>query len=110
MPCSDDRTINRRHFLSLLLLTPALSMPLMTVSAQDAPSRVTVLYDAFGRPSTLKRGWGYSALVEWGGKRVLFDTGGNLDDFTFNVNALGVDLDRLDCVVLTHRHGDHTSG
>ncbi len=78
--------------------------------AQDAPARVTVLYDAFGKPSALKRGWGYSALVEYGGKRVLFDTGGNLDDFTFNANALGVDLSQLDFVVLTHRHGDHTSG
>jgi 7,8-dihydropterin-6-yl-methyl-4-(beta-D-ribofuranosyl)aminobenzene 5'-phosphate synthase len=78
--------------------------------AQDATARVTVLYDAFGKPSALKRGWGYSALVEYGGKRVLFDTGGNLDDFAFNANALGVDLSRLDFVVLTHRHGDHTSG
>src|SRR5258708_38956750 len=52
--------------------------------AQDAPARVTVLYDAFGKPSALKRGWGYSALVEYGGKRGLLDTGGNLDECTFN--------------------------
>jgi len=79
-------------------------------TAQEPPARVTVLYDAFGKPSALKRGWGYSALVEYGGKRILFDTGGNLDDFTSNANALSVDLARLDFVVLTHRHGDHTSG
>ena len=78
--------------------------------AQEAPARVTILYDAFGKPSTLKRGWGYSALVEYGGKRVLFDTGGNEDDFAYNVKTLGIDLTRLDFVVLTHRHGDHTSG
>ena len=78
--------------------------------AQETPARVTILYDAFGKPSTLKRGWGYSALVEYGGKRILFDTGGNLEDFTSNANALSVDLARLDFVVLTHRHGDHTSG
>lgn len=78
--------------------------------AQDTPARVTILYDAFGAPSALKRGWGYSALVEYGGKRILFDTGGNGDDFAANVRALGVDLTRLDFVVLTHRHGDHTSG
>jgi hypothetical protein len=47
-------------------------------SAQEPPARVTILYDAFGKPSTLKRGWGYSALVEYGGKRVLFDSGGGL--------------------------------
>jgi 7,8-dihydropterin-6-yl-methyl-4-(beta-D-ribofuranosyl)aminobenzene 5'-phosphate synthase len=79
-------------------------------SAQEPPARVTILYDAFGKPSTLKRGWGYSALVEYGGKRVLFDTGGDTDDFAYNVKTLSIDLTRLDFVILTHRHGDHTSG
>jgi 7,8-dihydropterin-6-yl-methyl-4-(beta-D-ribofuranosyl)aminobenzene 5'-phosphate synthase len=80
------------------------------VSAQESPARVTILYDAFGKASTLKRGWGYSALIEYGGKRVLFDTGSHKDDFAHNVKTLGVDLTRLDFVVLSHRHGDHTSG
>lgn len=93
---------------SLVALITLVSMGGAT--AQEPPARVTIVYDAFGKPSALKRGWGYSALVEYGGKRILFDTGGNLDDFTFNANALGVDLARLDFVVLTHRHGDHTSG
>jgi len=73
-------------------------------------NQMTILYDAFGKPSTLKRGWGYSALVEYGGRRVLFDTGNDGDDFAYNVRTLGVDLTRLDFVVLSHRHGDHTSG
>lgn len=80
------------------------------VYAQEPPARVTILYDAFGKPSNLKRGWGYSALVEYGGKRILFDTGGESSDFVFNVKTLGVDLTRLDLVVLSHRHADHTSG
>jgi 7,8-dihydropterin-6-yl-methyl-4-(beta-D-ribofuranosyl)aminobenzene 5'-phosphate synthase len=97
-------------------LTARASVALLTLTltsgaaAQELPARVTIVYDAFGKPSVLKRGWGYSALVEYGGKRILFDTGGNLDDFTFNAQALNVDLSRLDFVVLTHRHGDHTSG
>src|SRR5205085_2796928 len=79
-------------------------------AAAQEPARVTILYDAFGKPSELKRGWGYSALVEYGGRRVLFDTGGDAQEFAYNVRALGVDLSKLDFVVLTHRHGDHTSG
>ena len=79
-------------------------------TAQDLPARVTILYDAFGKPSTLERGWGYSSLIEYGGKRILFDTGADLDDFALNARTLGVDLSRLDFVVLSHRHGDHTSG
>ncbi len=37
--------------------------------------RLTVLYDAFGKASDMQKDWGYSALVEAGGKRILFDTG-----------------------------------
>jgi 7,8-dihydropterin-6-yl-methyl-4-(beta-D-ribofuranosyl)aminobenzene 5'-phosphate synthase len=76
----------------------------------DSPARVTTLYDAFGLPSPLRLGWGYAALVEYGDRRVLFDTGSDNADFAFNVAHLGVDLTRLDFVVLSHRHGDHTSG
>jgi 7,8-dihydropterin-6-yl-methyl-4-(beta-D-ribofuranosyl)aminobenzene 5'-phosphate synthase len=78
--------------------------------AQPSPAKVTILYDAIGKSPELKHGWGYSALVEYGGKRILFDTGGRLNDFAANVATLGVDLTRLDFVVLSHRHGDHTSG
>jgi 7,8-dihydropterin-6-yl-methyl-4-(beta-D-ribofuranosyl)aminobenzene 5'-phosphate synthase len=59
---------------------------------------------------TLRRGWGYSALIEYGGRRVLFDTGGKGADFAYNANALGIDLKNLDFVVISHRHNDHTAG
>jgi len=39
--------------------------------------RVTILYDAFGSNQALTRDWGFSALVEHDGKRILFDTGNN---------------------------------
>ena len=80
-----------------------------TVSAQSA-AKVTVLYDAFGNSSDLKRDWGFAALVEYSGRRILFDTGNNADFFKFNVERLGVDLTRLDAAVISHRHGDHTTG
>jgi 7,8-dihydropterin-6-yl-methyl-4-(beta-D-ribofuranosyl)aminobenzene 5'-phosphate synthase len=72
--------------------------------------KITVLYDAFGRVPGLRKDWGYSALVEVDGKRILFDTGNNPDVLEANVKALGVDLSRLDFVVLSHRHGDHMGG
>lgn len=73
-------------------------------------SRVTILVDSFGVPSGLRQDWGFSALVEHGGKRILFDTGNNADFFAHNVSQLGVDLTNLDFVVISHRHGDHTDG
>jgi 7,8-dihydropterin-6-yl-methyl-4-(beta-D-ribofuranosyl)aminobenzene 5'-phosphate synthase len=75
-----------------------------------AGNRVTILYDAFGKSPRMKKDWGYSALVEYGGKRILFDTGNNPDIFAQNVKAAGVDLRRLDFVVISHRHLDHTAG
>ena len=72
--------------------------------------KITIIYDAFGKPSDLERGWGYSALVEYGGKKILFDTGGQYAAFKANVDRLNIDLTQIDFVVLSHRHGDHTSG
>ncbi len=87
----------------LLFLIPSLY-------AAPSGNRVTILYDAFGKSPAVTRAWGFSALVEYGGKRILFDAGGNAEIFEHNVKALGVDLTKLDFVVISHRHGDHTSG
>jgi 7,8-dihydropterin-6-yl-methyl-4-(beta-D-ribofuranosyl)aminobenzene 5'-phosphate synthase len=83
---------------------------LLGLLSAEPSNRVTVLYDAFGAPSSLERDWGFAALVEYGGKRILFDTGNDAAIFERNVKALGVDLTKLDAVFISHRHGDHTSG
>jgi 7,8-dihydropterin-6-yl-methyl-4-(beta-D-ribofuranosyl)aminobenzene 5'-phosphate synthase len=77
---------------------------------EEPHNRLTVLYDAFGKSPELKKDWGYSALIQYGGKRVLFDTGNDADFFGHNLKRLGVDPASLDCVVISHRHGDHTNG
>lgn len=83
---------------------------LLQVSVARAADRITILTDAFGRNPRLQQDWGYAALVEIGGRRILFDAGNNEKKFRRNVRTLGVDLRRLDLVVISHRHGDHTAG
>src|SRR3979411_94573 len=83
---------------------------LMHTAVAETPNRVTILYDSFGKSPTLTMDWGFAALVEYGGKRILFDTGNNARIFEHNVKALGVDLRNIDSVVISHRHADHTSG
>jgi 7,8-dihydropterin-6-yl-methyl-4-(beta-D-ribofuranosyl)aminobenzene 5'-phosphate synthase len=78
--------------------------------AQSDKAEITVLYDAFGKTSTMRKDWGFSAFIEYGGRRVLFDTGNNPEIFAHNVQAKGIDLTTLDFAVVSHRHGDHTSG
>ena len=106
------------HFLRITLSVVALFLlacPVKLFAAPQASSipstaQITVLYDAFGKTPGLQRDWGYSALIEYGGKRILFDTGNNPEILEQNAKAKGVDLSKLDFVVLSHRHGDHMGG
>jgi len=93
----------------VLAIACGLVMAPVQAGAQQ-PARVTILYDAFGPPSALQKDWGFAALIEYGGRRILFDTGNDAGVFARNVAQLGVDLTRLDAVVISHRHGDHTTG
>ena len=61
-----------------------------------------MLYDAFGKDAAMTKDWGYAALVEINGKRILFDTGDDAAVLAKNVKAKGVDLTKLDFVVLSH--------
>jgi 7,8-dihydropterin-6-yl-methyl-4-(beta-D-ribofuranosyl)aminobenzene 5'-phosphate synthase len=97
-----------RHFFVCALAVVVLLLTGM--AAAETPNRVTILYDSFGKNPSLTMDWGFAALVEYGGKRILFDTGNNTKIFEHNVKAVGVDLGNLDFVVMSHRHGDHMGG
>jgi 7,8-dihydropterin-6-yl-methyl-4-(beta-D-ribofuranosyl)aminobenzene 5'-phosphate synthase len=94
------------HVLKIVAFVLACAMG----SPCRAQDRVTILYDAFGESKELTKDWGFSALVEHNGKRILFDTGNNAAIFEHNVKALGIDLTKLDFVVISHRHADHATG
>ena len=83
--------------------------PVPEHSGRDA-AQVTILYDAFGKNPAMRKDWGFSALIEYGGKKILFDTGNNAEIFAHNVQTKGIDLTKLDFAIVSHRHGDHTSG
>ena len=79
-------------------------------SADPSKAQITILYDAFGKDSAMQKDWGYAALVEYGRKRILFDTGNNPEVLAQNAKAKSIDLSSLDFVVMSHRHGDHMGG
>jgi 7,8-dihydropterin-6-yl-methyl-4-(beta-D-ribofuranosyl)aminobenzene 5'-phosphate synthase len=103
------RSFGTFGFSLTLLMMPVLSNA-QGVVAPASENRITILYDAFGKDPSMRKDWGFSALVEVAGKRILFDTGDNRDIFAANVKAKNVDLTKLDFVVLSHRHGDHMAG
>jgi 7,8-dihydropterin-6-yl-methyl-4-(beta-D-ribofuranosyl)aminobenzene 5'-phosphate synthase len=86
------------------------SGPSASARVDPATARITVLYDAFGASPGMRQDWGYAALIEYGGKRILFDTGNNGDILAQNAKAKSVDLLQLDFVIMSHRHGDHMGG
>jgi 7,8-dihydropterin-6-yl-methyl-4-(beta-D-ribofuranosyl)aminobenzene 5'-phosphate synthase len=97
------RHISLRAWAVIILL-------LSDAAVATTPNRVTILYDSFGKNPALTMDWGFAALVEYGGKRILFDTGNNAQILEHNVKTAGVDLQKLDFVVMSHRHGDHMGG
>jgi len=53
--------------------------------------------------------WGLSILVETKEITVLFDTGGS-SVLLANADKMGIDLKKIDKIVLSHGHHDHTGG
>jgi 7,8-dihydropterin-6-yl-methyl-4-(beta-D-ribofuranosyl)aminobenzene 5'-phosphate synthase len=96
--------------LAGIALVTSCAAPQTAATSAPAEPRITVLYDAFGKHSAMQKDWGYAALIEYGGKRILFDTGDNPDILAQNARAKGVDLSKLDFVIMSHRHGDHMGG
>ena len=93
-----------------LLLLAALS-----TTAPDSPPhqaralRVTVLSTMLADHTGIGE-WGFGALVEVDGTRILFDTGERPETVLQNARELGIDLSTVTDVVLSHHHGDHAGG
>ena len=86
---------------------PASAQPALgghTVASLEITILSTMLADeGFGE-------WGFAALVEVDGRRILFDTGAHDDTVQRNLKAMGLDLSDVELVVLSHNHDDHTAG
>ena len=54
--------------------------------------------------------WSFSALYESETESVLFDTGFHEDTVLHNAKILGKDLSKVEKVILSHFHSDHTGG
>ncbi len=110
-----------KHFLLVILaalwLTAASEASHAAASdAQNAKRevhalKITVLVTNLAGDARAGDGeWGYSALVEADGRKILYDTGGSADMVLRNARALHVDLSDVEDVVLSHNHWDHVSG
>lgn len=69
------------------------------------------LYDAFGKNVTgLQKDFGFSCILKFNGKTILFDAGTNANIFQNNIEALNIDLSEIDFAIASHAHFDHING
>ena len=93
---------------------PCASYLLMTslyvCADQTNELNITVVYDNNPYDDTLKTAWGYSCLVEFNGRSVLFDTGRDSPTLLSNMEKLQIEPAKIDTIILSHIHGDHVGG
>jgi 7,8-dihydropterin-6-yl-methyl-4-(beta-D-ribofuranosyl)aminobenzene 5'-phosphate synthase len=96
----------------LLCLAILLSVPACNAQTTGNISNITLLnaYDAFGSDHGLKQDFGFSCIVNYNGKTILFDAGTDTKIFEQNIKTLNVDLTKIDIAILSHGHSDHTGG
>ncbi len=114
---------DRIYISALLILVSILIVSVQPAEAQNPPAvsiqntpaqihalKVTLLSTMLVGSTTGMGEWGFSALIEADGHRVLLDTGAHPDTVLQNARDLKIDLSDVREVILTHNHWDHVSG
>ncbi len=72
--------------------------------------KVTIIYDNTTSRADLEADWGFSALVEVKGRKILFDTGADGKILLSNMQRLKINPKEIKDVFISHLHWDHTGG
>jgi 7,8-dihydropterin-6-yl-methyl-4-(beta-D-ribofuranosyl)aminobenzene 5'-phosphate synthase len=102
--------------LAVLVFAAALSLNIAPCLAQTtAPARAEVRTLKITILSTMLADdgigeWGFAALVEADGHKILFDTGARPNTVLENARELKINLADVQDVILSHFHDDHTTG
>ncbi len=106
----------RTNPLAALIATAALLFSATAGFAASSETRgqvralkITVLSTMLADGSELGE-WGFAALIEADGHRLLFDTGAKRDVVLRNAESLRIDLTTVPELILSHSHGDHLGG
>jgi 7,8-dihydropterin-6-yl-methyl-4-(beta-D-ribofuranosyl)aminobenzene 5'-phosphate synthase len=84
--------------------------PSVTTPLSKGPLTITIVFDNNPYDGRLRTSWGFDALVEHHNQTLLFDTGGDGLILLENMRILGINTSRIQGVMLSHAHNDHTGG
>jgi 7,8-dihydropterin-6-yl-methyl-4-(beta-D-ribofuranosyl)aminobenzene 5'-phosphate synthase len=87
--------------------------PAVAQTGSDSALGVTLTnaYDAFGKEiKGTTHDFGFSAVINYRGKWILFDAGTDARIFERNLKRLKIDLRKIDIAIVSHGHYDHTGG
>jgi 7,8-dihydropterin-6-yl-methyl-4-(beta-D-ribofuranosyl)aminobenzene 5'-phosphate synthase len=100
----------KRYFILVIIMT--MNSPLLIgqpekriVSKLKITTLSTMLVNGKGIGE-----WGYSALIEVDGRKILFDTGSRPETVLLNALEMDIDLSDVQDVFLSHNHWDHIGG
>jgi len=71
---------------------------------------LTTVYDNYSVNPDLETDWGFSCLIEYGEKTILFDTGAKGQILLENMQKLNIEPQNIKSVFISHQHNDHTGG
>jgi 7,8-dihydropterin-6-yl-methyl-4-(beta-D-ribofuranosyl)aminobenzene 5'-phosphate synthase len=71
---------------------------------------IRVVFDNTSAREDLQRSWGFSAVVDFGGHRVLFDAGSDPILLLEHLEKMQIDPNTIEHAVISHQHGDHLRG
>ncbi len=78
--------------------------------AATPAQQLTIVYDHTAVRPDLKTDWGFSALVDFHGLRLLFDVGSKPEIFLQNLKQLGIDKSSIQFTMISHEHASHSGG
>jgi len=78
--------------------------------AATPEQQITIVYDNTAARPDLRTDWGFSALVDFHGQRVLFDVGSKPDIFLANLKQLGIEKTSIQSTIISHEQSSHTGG
>lgn len=81
----------------------------MTI-AEQPELVIRVLFDNTSAREDLRRSWGFSALIDFRGHRILFDAGSDPILLLEHMELLQIDPASIEHAVISHQHGDHLRG